>query len=190
MRPELEEKLGNGRVKEIVKRDSKPYEIQLKEINGFNEMIYIEEINMNVNFRGQTLDKRFLGPHQYTQKKYVFNIDSIFMNYFYMSETTRLLFLFRRLNTCLHKFSCAENILRRFYKFVSVYTTLIRLPIHLILRKFGFQQPSNTILGLEIFTIVIFGLLYSGASCLIRYLHEEVIYPLPLNNKAKTKHSL
>ena len=52
MRPELEEKLGSGGVKEIVKRDTKPYEIQLKEINGFNEMIYIEEINMNVNSRG------------------------------------------------------------------------------------------------------------------------------------------
>ena len=37
MRPELEEKLGSGGVKEIVKRDTKPYEIQLKEINGFNE---------------------------------------------------------------------------------------------------------------------------------------------------------
>jgi len=96
------------------------------------------------------------------------------MNYLYLNESTRMLFLFRRLNTCQHKFSCLENIMRRFYKFMSVYTTLIRLPIHLMMKSYKFEA-SKTFIGVEIFTILMFGLIYSGGSCLIRYLHEEVI---------------
>ncbi len=174
IRPDMQEKLGSGDVKENVKREYKPYELQLKEINSFNELVYIEEISLKVNSRGQIIDKRFLMPHQYTFKKYVFNVDSIFMNYLYLNETTRMLFLFRRLNSCQHKFSCIESIMRRLYKFMSVYTTMIRLPIHLIMKKYD-VEVSKTLIGIEVFTMLMLGIMYAGGSCLIRYLHEEVI---------------
>ena len=174
IRPDMQEKLGSGEVKENVKREYKPYELQLKEINSFNELVYIEEISLKVNSRGQIIDKRFLMPHQYTFKKYVFNVDSIFMNYLYLNETTRMLFLFRRLNSCQHKFSCIESIMRRLYKFMSVYTTMIRLPIHLIMKKYD-VEVSKTLIGIEVFTMLMLGIMYAGGSCLIRYLHEEVI---------------
>lgn len=174
IRPDMQEKLGSGEVKENVKREYKPYELQLKEINSFNELVYIEEISLKVNSRGQIIDKRFLMPHQYTFKKYVFNVDSIFMNYLYLNETTRMLFLFRRLNSCQHKFSCIESIMRRLYKFMSAYTTMVRLPLHLIMKKYD-VEVSKTLIGIEVFTMLMLGIMYAGGSCLIRYLHEEVI---------------
>jgi hypothetical protein len=110
-------------------------------------------------------------------------MDSIFMNYFYLSETTKLLFLFRRLNTCNHKFSCLESILRKLYGTVSAYATL-RIPLHYLLTKFGYEKltSSKTLIAVELSCLLVFALIRAAGGCFVRYLHEEVIKPLPLTN--------
>lgn len=80
-------------IEETVTRQSKPFQIQLYEISQ-DELIYREEIE------NPYLDKRSLGPFMYPYKTYVFNTNSIFMNYLFLTERTKLLFMFRRLNGC------------------------------------------------------------------------------------------
>lgn len=93
-------------------------------------------------------DKRQLGPHQFTFKKYVFNYGngddegaSIFMNYFRLNECTRLLFLFRRLITCRHRYSCIESIIRKFSRSVRNYLVL-RMPVYYLLGALFFSSST------------------------------------------------
>jgi hypothetical protein len=125
------------------------------------------------------IDKRHLGPQQYTYKKYVFNYESsLFMRYLHLTEHTRLLFLFRRLNTCQHRYSCLESITRGFFKVMRTYLVL-RVPLKYAVEKVAESQVMETkaFIAVEVALLVLGGLLAAGGGCLLRYLHEEVIHP-------------
>ena len=109
-------------IEETVCRKTQPYQLHLSEITQ-DELIYLEQIE------NPYLDKRKLAAHQYTYRKYVFNMNSFFMNYLFLNQHTRFLFLFRRLNTCRHKHSCLESILRKVYEVVACYG-VVRLPLY------------------------------------------------------------
>jgi hypothetical protein len=99
------------------------------------------------------------------------------MRWMYIGEHTKMLWMFRRLNNCPHKFSCVESILRKFYKAISVYS-IIRIPLHFLLSKF-FETPfSKTFIIVETMTVLAFSLVYAAGGCFVRYLHEEVLQPV------------
>lgn len=146
----------------------------MKEVTPEGELVYHEQIRVNTH--NQCLDKRFLAPNQYMHRKYVFNIDSVLL-YFLNGEQTRMLFMFRRLNTCNHRYSCFESILRKFYQALSIYTVM-RLPLHFLWTHLSPDSgPSKAFLIAELSTVVAISLLRAGGGCLIRYMHEEVITP-------------
>lgn len=156
-------------IDETITRKYQPYEIHLAEVRQ-DELIYYE------NIENSYLDKRNLGPNQYNYRKYVFNMDSIFMNYFFMNEKTRLLFLFRRLNACQHKHSCIESILRKLYQVVSFYG-VFRIPLYFLCRKMQTEDnvmDSKVFILSEILACLILGGLRS-AGCFVRFMNEEII---------------
>ena len=121
----------------------------------------------------------------------MFSTDSVFLRYMGLSEQTRALFMFRRLNTCRHKHSCLESILRKFYQSISTYL-ILRLPVSLFFAYLisksntkeaaqvpqteapatGFLQ-SNTFLIIEASLVLLGALIRSAGACFVRYLHEE-----------------
>lgn len=105
-------------------------------------------------------------------------MNSVFMNYFFLNERTRLLFLFRRLNGCQHKHSCLESILRKLYEVVTFYS-MIRLPIYLLLKKVSEDTDTNIMdskafIISEVLMLLVFGGLRS-AGCYVRFMQEEII---------------
>lgn len=117
-------------------------------------------------------------PNQFTHRKYVFNINSVFINYLFLNERTRLLFIFRRLNGCHHKYSCIESIIRKMYQVISVYG-LIRLPLYYILNSLKKEgnshiMDSNGFICFEILSLLLVGSLRS-AGCYARFMQEEII---------------
>lgn len=125
-----------GKVNELLQRDTVPKELELCEVTPEGELVYIEEVSPALHKKSPfayaspnvIIDKRCLQRNQFTYRKYVFNKDSLFMNWLSLGQHTRMIFLFRRLNTCRHKFSCAESILKRFYKWITGYLVL-RVPV-------------------------------------------------------------
>jgi hypothetical protein len=178
--------LKERKINETLTRPYRPFELELAEVTSDGELVYLEQIGRSfhknspfVKFNSYILDKRQLGPHQFTFRKYVFNIDSIFMqNYLFLNERTRFIFLFRRINTCRHKFSCIESILRRFYQAISLYTS-IRVPLQFLIQKCFPNRLeflcNKYFLAAEIFLLLTVALIRAGGGCLIRYMHEEVM---------------
>lgn len=154
------------KIEETIKRKSKPFELTLSEIRK-DELIYMEKVE------NPYLDKRTLGAY----KKYVFNTDSILMNYFFLSQRTRFLFLFRRLNGCSHKHSCFESIARKLYNCFAYYG-LIRIPLYFLWKHF--QGADNNVMDkgsfiiAEVLALLLLGGLNS-AGCFIRYMNEDSI---------------
>jgi hypothetical protein len=121
-----------------------------------------------------------LERNQFTFRKYIFNRDSIFMEWLRLGEQTRMIFLFRRLNTCRHRHSCAESVLRRFYRWVAGYT-MIRVPLYYIFKglfyrgtESHFMLNKNFLIG-ECLIVALSALIYAGLGCLLRYLNEEIV---------------
>ena len=108
-------------VEELITRPKSTLSLQLKEMKR-DELVYVQQIE-NPYF-----DKRKLALNQFAYKTYAFNSNSIFLKYLMLSPRTRLLFLFRRLNTCSHKYSCLESILRKVAGTLIGYV-LIRYPV-------------------------------------------------------------
>lgn len=86
MKPELDAMLKERKINETLTRPYRPYELELAEVTADGELVYLEQIGRSfhkdspfVQSNSYILDKRQLGPHQFTFRKYVFNIDSIFM---------------------------------------------------------------------------------------------------------------
>ena len=99
------------------------------------------------------------------------------MNYCFLTQRTRFLFLFRRLNGCHHEHSCIESVFRKLYDWVAYYG-LLRIPLYYIFRYVN--GPENNIMdrGSFIMTEIIALLLLGGlnsAGCFIRYMSEEII---------------
>ena len=158
-------------IEERVVREHRPFQLQLSEISQ-DELIYLEHID------NPYLDKRTLGQNVYTYRKYVFHKQSIFMNYMFLNQRTRMLFLFRRLSGCQHKHSCLESILRKVYEVFSFYS-MLRLPIHFLLSKLSQTPDSNIMdtkafLASEILILLTMGCL-SSAGCYVRFMQEEII---------------
>ena len=99
------------------------------------------------------------------------------MRWIYIGEQTKMLWMFRRLNNCPHKFSCTENILRRFYQTLSTYAVL-RIPLHYLLSNIIDIQQSKTLLIVEALSILTFSFIRAAGGCFVRYLHEEVLQPV------------
>lgn len=199
LNPQFDSLLRSGRLLEVITRRHRPYELELLEVTSEGEFVYLAHvarslhnqspfaitnhqqrgIHPSTQAQSSMLDKRHLGPQQYTYKKYVFNYESsLFMRYLHLTEHTRLLFLFRRLNTCHHRYSCLESIARGFFKVVRTYLVL-RLPLRWAVEKVTESQlmDSKVFIAAEIAFLLFGGILAAGGGCLLRYLHEEVIHP-------------
>lgn len=174
---------------EVVKRDHAPHELTLAEVTR-EEVVYLEHVAKSLHAEsplfaitssGQStsslLDRRKLGGHQYTFKRYVFNQESIFMNYLGLTERTRLLFLFRRFNTCRHRHSCAEHIIRKLYSNSMAYVLMVRVPLYYLLALYFTEHPMENKVWLitEALLIGASCLINAIGKCLLRYLHEEVM---------------
>ncbi|CDW90939.1 UNKNOWN [Stylonychia lemnae] len=157
-------------VDETITRNQQPYQLELSEISQ-DELIYKEII------QNQFLDKRTLGPQVYPYRIYVFNQNSLLINYFLMNGKTRMLWLFRRLNLCKHKHSCAESAFRKLFEVLSFYS-LIRVPLRYIVGALSQEgeniMDSKYIIGAEIASLFVIGGLRS-AGCMVRFMKEEII---------------
>ena len=96
------------------------------------------------------------------------------MRWMYIGEHTKMLWMFRRLNNCPHKFSCFESILRKFYQSLSTYA-ILRVPLHYLLSSFIETPQSKTVVLIELFSVLSICLLRAAGGCFVRYLHEEVL---------------
>ena len=145
-------------------------EIKLTEVSQ-SELIYYEYLE------NLQLDKRNLGPNQFYYRKYVFNTDSLFINYFYLNQRTRFLFLFRRLNGCQHKYSCIESTIRKLYQVISFYGVL-RLPLYYLARNMQGAEDlifdNKAFIAAEVCSLLLIGSLRS-AGCFLRFMNEEII---------------
>lgn len=181
---------GLSSVTELLQRETDPKELELCEVTPEGELVYVEQVSRSLHKKSPfayaspnvIIDKRCLERNQFTYRKYVFNKDSIFMNWLSIREHTRMMVLFRRLNTCRHRFSCAESILRRFYKWVSGYI-MVRVPLYYMFASLfyaGASDPSHFManrkfLIAEAVLLGFSGVLYAGFACFIRYLNEEIV---------------
>jgi len=100
------------------------------------------------------------------------------MNYFFLSPRTRMLFLFRRIKNCKHKYSCLESVFRKFYE-VAVFYGLIRIPLKWIAsRAIGGSEQSRIdskwLIAAEILGVILIGCL-RAAGCMVRFMNEEII---------------
>jgi hypothetical protein len=104
-------------------------------------------------------------------------MNSIFINYFRLTQHTRFLFLFRRLNKCQHKYSCIERILRKSFDWLKYYMVL-RVPLYGLMSKIqgegeNVMDYKGFIIGEIAMLIMVGGL--NSAGCFIKYMNEEVI---------------
>ena len=88
-----------------------------------------------------------------------------------------MLFLFRRLQNCKHKYSCLESVFRKFYE-VAVLYGLLRVPLKwLASRAVEGTEPSidsKWLIAAEIIGVILLGCLRT-AGCMVRFMNEEVI---------------
>ncbi len=90
-------------------------------------------------------------------------------------DRSRFLLLNRRLNTCRHRYSCFESIIRRMIKIMTGYMVW-RLPFGMVMDKIIDRSMwGKGIVIAEIMIVSLIGILYSAGGCTVRYLHEEVV---------------
>jgi len=97
-------------INEVILRQTPPTKLHLYGIFE-DELIYKESVDEAARNRRRITDVR----------KYSINKDSLFMKYFFMTEQTKLLFIFRKFSMCRHKFSCLENVIRSVYRTCGFY---------------------------------------------------------------------
>jgi hypothetical protein len=86
-----------------------------------------------------------------------------------------MLFLFRRLHNCNHKYSCIENVLRKFYD-TALFFGLIRIPLKFLASKSTDKLESKWAVAAEVIMVLVIGCLRS-VGCLARFMNEEIIQP-------------